>query len=251
MKSLFYDIHRAVTNAVNKAGFTTTKVLSFLAIPGSWYYAQLSIKPLLDTRFNPHSIAGSDEQAVAMYKRSHPEMSFREIAYTLIDDGIAYLSPSTVYNILKRNGLIIPWKHKKWASTRPEHAECPDERWQTDIMYLKITGRFFYLIIFIDEYSRYIVHHALLTTMSADPVSLEAQTAIEILRKDSKAEPVMQSDNGSSCIAKEFKMVLGENSIKQKFIKPHTPEQNGIVERANKTMRESLVPVILTGMNLE
>ena len=40
-------------------------------------------------------------------------------------------------------------------------------------------------------------------------------------------------------------MVLGENNIKQKFIRPHTPEQNGIVERANKAMRESLVPVIL------
>ena len=26
----------------------------------------------------------------------------------------------------------------------------------------------------------------------------------------------------------------------------HTPEQNGIIERANKTMRESLAPVILT-----
>ncbi len=29
------------------------------------------------------------------------------------------------------------------------------------------------------------------------------------------------------------------------YLKPHTPQGNGIVERANKTMRESLVPVIL------
>ena len=100
--------------------------------------------------------------------------------------------------------------------------------------------------MFIDEYSRYIVHHALLTTMDADSVSLEAQAAIEILRKDSTEEPEIQSDNGSSFIAKEFKAVLRENHLSQKLIKPHTPEQNGIVERANKTMRESLVPVILT-----
>ena len=32
----------------------------------------------------------------------------------------------------------------------------------------------------------------------------------------------------------------------QKLIRPYTPEQKGIVERAKKTMRESLVPVILT-----
>ena len=38
-------------------------------------------------------------------------------------------------------------------------------------MYIKIRGRFFYLIIFIYEYSRYIVHHNLLTAMDADSVS--------------------------------------------------------------------------------
>ena len=44
-------------------------------------------------------------------------------------------------------------------------------------------------MIFIDKYSRYIVHHNLLTTMDADSVSLEAQAAIGELRKDSIAEP--------------------------------------------------------------
>ena len=121
----------------------------------------------------------------------------------------------------------------------------PDGKWQTDIMYIKIRGRFFYLIIFIDECSRYIVHHALLTSMDADSVSLEAQAAIDILRRDSLAVPVIQSDNGSSYIAMEFKLVMRENHLTQKLIRPHTPEQNGIVERANKTMREELVPVIL------
>ena len=39
---------------------------------------------------------------------------------------------------------------------------------------------------------------------------------------------------------------MEKNHLTQKLIRPHTPEQNGIVERANKTMRESLVTVILT-----
>ena len=52
-------------------------------------------------------------------------------------------------------------------------------------MYIKIAGRFFYLIIFIDEYSRYIVHHSLLISMDAGSVSMEALSAIENLRKDS------------------------------------------------------------------
>ena len=55
----------------------------------------------------------------------------------------------------------------------------------------------------------------------------------------------MQSDNGLSFIVKEFGMVLKENNISQKLIRPHTPQENGIVERANKTMMGALVPVIL------
>ena len=57
---------------------------------------------------------------------------------------------------------------------------------------------------------------------------------------------VIQSDNGSSFIAMEFRTVLKQNNLAQKLIRPHTPEQSGIVERANKTMWESLVSVILT-----
>ena len=43
----------------------------------------------------------------------------------------------------------------------------------------------------------------------------------------------------------EFKSTLKTNNLTQKLIRPHTPEQNGIVERSNKTTREALVPIIL------
>ena len=246
MRSLFYDIHRTVVNTVERAGYSVSWILSMLGISRSWYYSQMDFSPLLDGRFNPLAVRDDDEWIVIGFRNGHPAMSFREIAYTLIDGDLAYLSPSAVYRILKKHDLITPWNRRTWESTRPEHAKSPDEKWQTDIMYVKIHGRFFYLIIFIDEYSRCIVHHNLLTSMDADSVSLEAQAAIEKLRKDSVAEPVIQSDNGSSFIAMEFRIVLRENHLTQKLIRPHTPEQNGIVERANKTMRESLAPVILT-----
>ncbi|MEM3844453.1 MAG: DDE-type integrase/transposase/recombinase [Candidatus Parvarchaeota archaeon] len=90
------------------------------------------------------------------------------------------------------------------AIFKPERAERPDERWQVGIMYVKVKGRFFYLIIFIDEYSRYIVHHSLMASMDSNSVSLEAQKAIENLSKDSLSFPVIQSDNGSASISLDF-----------------------------------------------
>ena len=92
-------------------------------------------------------------------------------------------------------------------------ATRPDEKWQSDIMYIRIHGRFFYLLVFIDEYSRYIVHPFFLESMDAGSVSMEAQVAIEILRKDSLATPVIQTDNGSAFISLEFHLVLRKISL--------------------------------------
>ena len=60
--------------------------------------------------------------------------------------------------------------------------------------------------------------------MDADSVSLESQAAIDKLKRHSIAEPTIQSDNGSSFIAMEFKIVLRENHLTQKLIRPHSPE---------------------------
>ena len=46
-------------------------------------------------------------------------------------------------------------------------------------------------------------------------------------------------------LAMELRLTLKANNLTQKLIRYHTPEQNGIVERSNKTTREALVPIIL------
>ncbi|MEM3829659.1 MAG: DDE-type integrase/transposase/recombinase [Conexivisphaerales archaeon] len=154
----------------------------------------------------------------------------------MIDRDIAYLPSSEVYKILKKYDLITPWERPTWQSSKPERTERPDERWQADIMYVKVKGRFFHLIIFIDECI--LVHHSLMTSMNSNSVSLEAQKAIENLRNDSLSFPVIQSDNGSAFISSDFKIVLNNNCLTQKRIYHYAPEQNDIVEMARKTVRE-------------
>ena len=101
MRSLFYDIHRTVMNTIERSGYSISRILSILGISRSWYYSQLSFSPLLDRRFNTMAIRNDDEWIVIGFKKQHPRMSFREIAYTLIDEDIAYLSLSTIYNFEK------------------------------------------------------------------------------------------------------------------------------------------------------
>ena len=61
-------------------------------------------------------------------------------------------------------------------------------------------------------------------------------------------KPVIQSDNGSGYIAREFRLVLKENGLGHHRIKPHCPEENGMMERANRTLRERLEEEELTNL---
>ena len=45
--------------------------------------------------------------------------------------------------------------------------------WATDLMYVVIGGRTYYLVSFLDEYSRLIVHHALCASMDGITVSID------------------------------------------------------------------------------
>ena len=119
-------------------------------------------------------------------------------------------------------------------------------------MHVQVGGRIYYFVAFLDEYSRYIVHHEILLGMDGLTVSLAAQKAIETLPKgkDGKptSTPTIRSDNGSCYIAKEFRVVLQENGLGHHRIQPHCPEENGLMERANRTLRESLEGEELTDL---
>ena len=179
------------------------------------------------------------------YARKHTELRHRELAWRMVDEDVAYLSPSTVYRVLKEANLVCPWRRRtKRKKAADERATRPDQRWSTDLMHVQAGGRVYYFVAFLDEYSRYIVHHELLLGMDGLTVSLAAQQAIETLPKNADGKPTttpeIRSDNGSCYISKEFRVVLEENGLGHHRIQPHCPEENGLMERANRTLRETL-----------
>jgi len=110
--------------------------------------------------------------------------------------------------------------------------------WQTDIRYTKVQERNYYLLSFVDAYSRYVVHHELLTTMDGLSVSVAAAAAIETLTKE--VRPTIQSDHGAGFIAREFASTLAESGVGHTLIRPHTPTDNGIIERYHRTIGEKI-----------
>jgi len=187
----------------------------------------------------PDRILAEERTAIITYARQHPDIRHRSLAWKMIDDDVAFVSPSTVYRILVNEYLICRWQPKLNRDKRIRYkGNCPDEKWQSDIRYVKISRRTYYLIIFIDEYSRYIVHYELMLSMDGNSVSLAALDAFSTVADDAK--PEIQTDNGSGYISHEFKLVLTDRGVGHHRIYPYCPEENGLVERTNRTLGEKI-----------
>jgi putative transposase len=253
-------VHEEVEQARQRSGWSAKKTLAALGISRRSYYRWLReeawaralpvepVKPL-----QPYEALEEEKQAVLDYARKHPELRHREMAWRMVDEDVVYLSPSTVYRILKSANLVCPWRRRtKRRREEKEKATRPNQRWATDVMQVMIGEGTYFVVSFMDEYSRYVVHVEIAPGMDGITVGTAAQAAIDTLPKGGDGRPVdkpeIRSDNGSGYISKEFKMVLAENGLGHHRIKPHCPEENGLIERMQRTLREELDGEALTNL---
>jgi len=245
-------VHAEVELTKRRSGWPAGKTLAALGVSRRTYYRWLkeeawskarpseSIRPV-----QAYEALSEEKAAVREYALRHPELRHRELAWRMVDEDVAYLSPSTVYRILKVENLVCPWRRRtKRRREEDEKAKRPNEIWATDLKYIAVGERNYFLVCFLDEYSRYIVYHELLAGMDGVTVSIAAQAALETLPTDEEGklqeQPAIRSDNGSCYISREFGGVLGEHGLNHRRITPHCPEENGTMERANRTIDEAL-----------
>jgi putative transposase len=253
-------VHEEVEQAGKRSGWPAKKTLAALGIARRTYYRWLREEAWARTLpakpvklVQPYEALPEEKAAVVDYARKHAELRHRELAWRMVDEDVVYLSPSTVYRILKTAKLVCPWRRRtKQNREEEEKATRPNERWATDVMQVMIGMGTYFVVSFMDEYSRYVVHFEIAPGMDGVTVSTAAQAAIDTLPKGEDGKPVdkpeIRSDNGSGYISKEFKVVLKENGLGHHRIKPHCPEENGLIERMHRTLREELDGEALTNL---
>jgi putative transposase len=244
------QVHVTVQETKERSGWSAKRTLAALGISRGSYYRWLQeeawAKEPTDVRpVQAFEALAEERAAVLAYARKHPEIRHWELAWRMIDEEVAFLSASTVYRILREANLMCRQRgRKKRYREEIEKATRPDERWGTDLMYVTVSGVSYFYLAFIDEYSRYIMHWELLSNMEGHSVSLGGQKALETLPRNARGEPLarpeIRSDNGSCFLSKEFHGVLEHNGLTHVKIRPHCPEENGIMERSNRTVREAL-----------
>lgn len=224
-----------------RSGWSADAVLGHLGVARSCYYRwcrELNNNRLEDRRGRSPSLERAlpeEEIAIIEYALKHPQDGYRRLAWKMVDENIVYLCPSTVYRILDRHDLLYRWKRSTSIGDKPRKPEAPDERWHTDLLYLWVGKRWYFLVTVIDAYSRYIVHWRLLFTMTGYDV---VDVLEEALETTPGANPQIVSDNGSQFIGKEFRQLVKRHALTD--IKTHKrhPESNGLIERYHRTFRE-------------
>src|SRR5512133_3709396 len=131
-----------------------------------------------------------------------PELSPRELATRFTDTANYFVSEASVYRLLKAHHLIASPAYivVKAADEFKDKTTAPNQLWQTDFTYLKVTGwGWFYLSTVLDDFSRYIVAWKLCTTMKAADVTATLKLALQASGLDQTEladRPRLLSDNG-------------------------------------------------------
>jgi putative transposase len=187
-----------------------------------------------------------EEARILTQARASPELSARQLALQLIDSGGWYVSESTVFCILKREGLIKPAEVVGFKADKEYHRKTkrPNELWATDCAHLKVVDwGWYYLITVMDDYSRFILAWELKSDMAAGSLIDVVQKAVDFTgMTDVPVEDrtVLLSDNGAGYLSRRFSDYLRLVGVRHIVASPYHPQTNGKIERYHRSIKGEL-----------
>jgi putative transposase len=158
------------------------------------------------------------------------------------------VAKKTVYRILKLKGWFV---HQRPKTPRPRargfvsQTAQSNQRWAMDVTHIPCgSDGWAHLAAVIDCHDREVVGFEFALRGRAK----EAERALEdacIRRfgtlRPRGSTPTVRSDNGLIFQSRRFRAACKDYRLRQEFITPYTPEQNGLIERFFRTLKEECV----------
>lgn len=169
------------------------------------------------------------------------DLSPKQVVPRLADEGRYVASESTIYRILRAEGQDTHRGRAKPRTSRhvDEHvATAPNQVWSWDITYLlsAVRGRFFYLYLVEDVWSRCIVGFAV-----HEDESMEKSAAlVDATCTAHKVDPcglVLHSDNGGPMRGSTMLATLQRLGIIPSFSRPSVSDDNPFIESLFRTLK--------------
>ena len=173
---------------------------------------------------------------------AEPSFGYRTVA------GLLGMNKNTVQRIFQLKG----WQVRKRAVGRrpriqalPSVATAPDQRWATDLC--RVWGGrdgWLTLALVIDCHTRQLLgwHLSRSGKASTAVAALEQALIARYGTLGRVPEPfLLRSDNGLVFTSRDYTRLIRSYGLQQEFITPHCPQQNGMVERLIRTLKEQCV----------
>lgn len=191
---------------------------------------------------SPPKVQAHLEAPIKAMIEQDPSYGYRTVAALL------GLNKNTVQRIFQIRGWQVkkrPIGFRPRVKALPSVAQAPDERWSTDLCRIW-TGRdgWAVLALVIDCYTRELLGWHL----SRSGRSRTAEAALEqalIARYGTLGAVhspfLLRSDNGLVFTSRSYTALVRSYGLQQEFITPHCPQQNGMIERVIRTLKEQCV----------
>jgi putative transposase len=168
-----------------------------------------------------------------------PSFGYRTVA------GLLNMNKNTVQRIFQLKGWQVRKRaigHRPRIEALPSVARQPNERWSTDLC--RVWGGrdgWLSLALVIDCHTRELLgwHLSQSGKASTAQAALEQALITRFGTLGRVPEPfLLRSDNGLVFTSRSYTKLVRSYGLQQEFITPHCPQQNGLVERVIRTLKE-------------
>lgn len=186
-------------------------------------------------------------ERLQQFIQQHPTFGYRRLQVFLRCQGRVIVNRKAVYRVLEQKGWFV---YQRVATPRPRaqgwvsQASRSNERWAMDVTHIACgQDGWAHLAAVMDCHDREVIGYEFALRSRAK----EAERAVEAacLQRFGTLRPVgapvFRSDNGLIFQSRRFRQACRDYRLQQEFITPYTPEQNGIIERFFRSLKEECV----------
>jgi len=175
-------------------------------------------------------------------KRKHPSMGPAQLRAQLKRFKGWRVSLKAIARVLRGHGYELVHRGSRPQGPEPLRFEAPRRNalWQADFAEVRVGEEKLYVLIIIDDFSRYVVGHVLADSASS---AVATETLRQAIARHGKPE-AMRTDRGGAFVAfakqDDFGRFLEAELIDHIVGRPYSPRGGGKVESAVGTLRREL-----------
>lgn len=217
------------------------KVALYLGVP--WSTVQYKPK-----RRRPPTVDREAEKAIHELIQRYPRYGYRRITVMLRKKKGLIVNKKKVQRIMKRNGWAVRKRPKGFrprVGASRSVSDFPNQRWATDLTHFFCgDSGWCHVIPVIDCWNREIIGYRVSKSQHSRVVEGALEDALIRRFSLNKAQAhgvLLRSDNGLIFSSKRYMKLMGKYGLKPEYIAPYTPEQNGVIERFMRTLKEECI----------